>query len=218
MHYQSFLDETTNDAKVQDESLFEDIEYLHDEVEDESLLEDIEYLGETDFENMEYLECCDNTDDTDLVVCDTESESPGTSPINARHFLYQSFLSVVLCLLFLANILAQCVKSSNVIKQKLEKLNAKVKLLQTENFYLRCSVKNQTNEYNSISKHLTNLEESIGHIYNSDQLNIFKKKLKRPKKWDDKTILKSLKTKLRVWLTMVTPYLRWEFYDDDYKE
>lgn len=188
VHYQSFLNEDTNDESIQNVQNDSQIKPFLDE----SLYEDIEYLDKNDLENMEYLECVD-TNDIDVVVGDTELATDSTS--NVRSLLYETFLSLVLCLLFLAKFLSECVSSSNVINNQMQRLKARVKLLQIENCNLRCCAKTEIAKSGTIMNRLKNLEEVIGCIFNLDQLNILKKKLKRPKKWHDETILKALKTK-----------------------
>lgn len=164
----------------------------------------MEYLDEDDMENIEFfeenMECCEKFDKVDVVVCDNnfvsnDSASPTTTSVTVLSYLYDILLLLLLCPFFLVIILSECVKSLNIVKKKVEKLNKKIQILQTENSNLRCSVKTQTTKYETISTHLKNLEEVIGRIFSSNQLNILKKNLKRPKKWDDETILKALRMK-----------------------
>lgn len=178
----SGLDDSQNDS-VLDESLYEDVEYLEDEYMDR-----IEDSNEISFS--------DNLSVTDNVCDNLTDGAESSNTFRPAHFyLYKVFLQLVFCLLFVATILTAYVICPNVVKIKIEKLSKRIKDLHTENFQLRNSLKNASTKLDTISTHLKNLEESLSLIFNFDQLNILKKKLKRPKKWSDITIVKALKTK-----------------------
>lgn len=159
----------TESSVTTDENYFEDIEYL-DVADGNYIAEDDVYLSET-------------------------NNNTNQNVNNEPTIVSKVFLFVLLCLIFLANWFSVHISESNTITKKVEKLIVKIKELQKENFGLRCSAKRQSAAHNIVLKNSKNLEDRISKIFNQDQMHILKNNLKRPKKWDDKTILKSLKLK-----------------------
>lgn len=134
------------------------------------MYEDVEYL---DVDNVEYMDCIDSEPELSVdmsasdIVCDNFiHESMTVRPVNAHSYLYEIFLLLVLCFLFLAKFLTKSVTPSNVLKRKMGNMYVRIKQLQSENSILRNSVKCLSSKFDTISTHLKNLEENVGRIFN----------------------------------------------------
>lgn len=148
-----------------EESLYEDVQYLDDDVE---YMDCIDECNELD-SKPELASANDNVSDNFI------DESETVRLVSAHSYLFEVFLLLVLCFLFLVKLLTKCITTSNVLKKKMDNLDKKVKQLQSDNLNLRNSVKCSSSKFNTVSTNLQNLEKSVAHIFNWDQLNILKK-------------------------------------------
>lgn len=94
---QNFQDDSQTDSFL-DESLY--VEYLDDDFEYMDCMDDFNELDFGDNTNANGHVC-------DYFIDESESSRTDACPVNAYSYVYEIFLLLVLCLLFLVNILTK---------------------------------------------------------------------------------------------------------------
>lgn len=169
----------------------------------ESLYEDIEYL------DPDIVECDPDDNIDNCVECfDDPSidqlQNEVKENIDSWNGLCNVFLFLVLCFSFVVKVLSMCYSQLKMLQHEVLRLKlfiknssdkTKVEILLKENLLLKRNLKREEKKYSKCESEKKSLMQNISKMFNADQINILLKNLKRPSKWSDDSILRSLKTK-----------------------